>query len=125
MPNRWLYLVIALGVLAIEVVIALCFRDWPFIRGSLGDVLVIVLLYFLLRWITPFRPASAALTSVAIGFLAEALQLMDLVDRLGISRTGLLGIVLGSRFSFSDLLMYVLGGAIALFFDRILFEPKS
>ncbi len=124
MSLRWLYLCIALAVLAVEVVIALRFRDWPFVRGSLGDVLVIVLLYFLLRAITPFRTNSVAVASVAIGFLAEALQIIRLVDRLDIPKASLLGTVIGSRFSISDLLMYILGGVAALTIDRYLLAPQ-
>ncbi len=124
---RWLYLCIALAALAVEVVNALRFRDWPFVRGSLGDVLVIVLLYFLLRAATRLGPVSAAVAAVGSGFLAEALQLIGLVDRLGIPKNSLLGVVFGSRFSVSDLLMYILGGVVAFTIDRYLLarQPNS
>ena len=122
---RWLYLSIALTILAVEVVIALYFRHWPWVRGSLGDVLVIVLIYFFLRAITPLRPLPVAVASVAMGFLAEGLQLFRLVDRLGISKSGLLGVVFGSRFSVSDLLMYILGGVAGFCLDRLLLRGRS
>jgi len=59
--------------------------------------------------------------SIALAvFLAEGLQFFRLVDRLGIPKTGLLGVVLGSRFSVSNLIMYILGGAAAFTLDRYL-----
>ena len=85
-----------------------------FVRGFVGDVLVIPTIYMLLRaaifgkdsifsvYILPFL-------CFFLGLVAESLQAIGILDLLGINRDSLLAIMLGGHFDWLDILAYFLG----------------
>lgn len=123
MVTRFVYLVAVALLVIIEVAIAVGALSGPFMRGSIGDVLVTMVLYFLLRGILSTRPLISALLACALGFCVEGLQYLHIADLLGVRQGEVLYIVIGNTFSISDLLMYVLGGALAFYTDRWFFIP--
>jgi hypothetical protein len=117
MTFRSSYLLIAAGLFLIEVAIARGAIPGAFVRNSVGDLLIIPLLYFLLRGLTKATPLVALAIGLAAGLAAEVLQYLHLADLLGLKRGSLLYIVLGNTFSASDLLMYGAGGLLAAWLD--------
>jgi hypothetical protein len=113
-PN---YLLIASALFVIEVAIARGYIPGTFVRNSVGDVLVIPLLYFCLRGVTKAPSAVALGASLAGGLTAEILQYLHVADLLGLKPGSLLYIVLGNTFSSADLLMYCIGGILAAWLD--------
>jgi hypothetical protein len=101
----------------VEVAIARGYIPGAFVRNSVGDVLVIPLLYFVLRGVTRSTLSVALAASLVAGLAAELLQYLHLADLLGLKKGSLLYIVLGNTSSWSDLLMYGIGGALAAWFD--------
>jgi xanthine/uracil/vitamin C permease (AzgA family) len=89
-----------------------------FIRGSVGDILVIVLVYLAIRGSVAWAPATATIAAIGLGFVVEGLQLIHLADLLGLNKDSVARLVLGSTFSWEDLLMYLIGGYCALALDR-------
>jgi xanthine/uracil/vitamin C permease (AzgA family) len=123
MAPRVIYLGLAAIVFLIEVAIAQGQVKLPglsasFIRGSLGDVLVIVLVYLAIRGSVAWAPATATIAAIGLGFIVEGLQFFHLADLIGLKKGSVARLVLGSTFSWEDLLMYLLGGYCALALDR-------
>jgi hypothetical protein len=126
MTFRPAYLVIAIVIFMLEVAIARGAVPGAFVRNSLGDVLVIALLYCLLRGATTSSAAVALAISLAAGLAAEVLQYLHLADLLGLMPGSLAYIVLGNTFSYSDLLMYFIGGVLAAWLDlRVLQKRRA
>lgn len=123
MTARSVYFITAAAILTIEIAIAVGSIGGAFVRGSVGDILVIVLIYCLLRTSRIFTPITAAITAVAIGFLDEALQYIKVAELLGLKAGSVLYIIIGNTFSPHDLLMYLLGGGLALTLDRYVLIP--
>lgn len=101
--------VLSVLLLGVEVLIGMFAHGW--VRDSLGDVLVVVLLYTLCRMVSPEKPAYGLLLPAAIllfAFGVEYLQLWGFCDRLHITNK-LLCIIIGTGFSVSDLLCYTIG----------------
>jgi hypothetical protein len=112
------HLAIAAVTLLAEVAIARYFASGTFVRGSLGDVLAVCLLYFLVRGVfVKAGPRLAAAVSIGTGVALELLQGVHFADRLGLPRGSLLSIALGNTFSVSDLAMYAVGGLAAVGLD--------
>lgn len=107
------YALIACIVFLMEVVIATQLHAWPWIRGSLGDVLVVVLMYFALLTLWRVRPLPLALGVFAFACGVELAQLMRINDLLGVPRDSMLGIMIGNTASWSDVAMYAIGAALA------------
>jgi len=94
-------------LLVIEIAIA-TFNSHQFIRGFVGDVLVIPLLYSLLKMSTKLSGKKALGIVLAVAFLIEILQLFHLAESLDI-KNKLLRIVIGTTFDGWDLVAYWFG----------------
>ena len=96
-------------LLIIEIIIGIYAKGW--IRGYLGDVLVVILIYTIFRTIIPDKPGKWYILPSAIlvfAFSVELLQLWGFCDRFGITNR-LLRIIIGTGFSIADLLCYTIG----------------
>jgi hypothetical protein len=80
-----------------------------FIRHTLGDFFVVILLYSLIKTFTKLTVKKAAFLTLSIAFLIEFLQLMNISDLFPKKGFKVLTIILGSTFSFSDLVAYTSG----------------
>jgi hypothetical protein len=119
------YLIIAIALFVVEVAIARGYIPGAFVRNSVGDLLVIPLLYFFVRGITKLTPLTAVAVVLVIGLLAEVLQYLHLADLLGAKPGSLLYIVLGNTFSYVDLLMYSIGGVLVAWLDLLVLQRRQ
>jgi hypothetical protein len=124
MTARFVYFIAAAVIFMVEIAIAVGIIGGAFIRGSVGDILVIVLLYCLVRAALGLAPVVAAVSAVAAGFLVEALQYIKVAELLGLKAGSILYIAVGNTFALSDLFMYALGGLLALSVDRYILIPR-
>ena len=102
-------LLCAVLLLGSEILIGMLAHGW--VRNSLGDILVVILLWTLCRAVSPAKPRYGMLLPAAIllfAFGVEFLQLWGFCDRLHITNR-LLRIMIGTGFSVSDLICYTAG----------------
>lgn len=95
-------------ILLIEVIIALFVRD-DFIRPYGGDILVTALICCFVRI---FFPTGARLLPLWVFLFAagvEIAQYFDFVSLLGLDGSRFFSILLGSTFSWADILCYAVG----------------
>ena len=86
----------------------------PFIRNSVGDVLAVVFLYFLLGVV---RPGSTVLRAVATGAVACAIESAQLVGITPQDAPPPVQLIVGSHFDPWDLLAYTAGLILAVAAD--------
>ena len=101
------YLACTILLFITEVLIAL-FVDDRFIRPYFGDFLVVMLVYCFVR---SFLKTPVVLTAIAVllfAFAIETAQYFQVAYRLGVT-SKFWTVVLGSSFSWSDMLAYTLG----------------
>lgn len=108
---RATYFAIFVAVLCIEILIGVYVRD-AFVRPYVGDVLVVVLIYCLIRVIKPMGVKLMPLYVFAFACGVELLQLIDVVGILGIPKGSVIAIMIGSTFSFPDIICYAVGCTI-------------
>jgi hypothetical protein len=123
--DRIIYFSIIIGILVIEVLIALGKLNNEFIRGSLGDLLILVIIYYVLRLSFNVSPVIAVIAAISIGFITEGLQLFHLTDILHFDKHSIMYIIIGNTFSTEDLLMYIIGGSLAFIFDKYVILRKT
>ncbi len=108
MPKvNWKYLIVALVVFLVEIYIALFEQGW--VRGFLGDALVVVLIYCAIKSFYDTPVVATSLAVLGFAFVVEFAQYFKLLDLLGWSDSGLARIVIGNTFHWLDLLSYVVG----------------
>jgi hypothetical protein len=111
------YFVLFLLLLVVEVLIARFVHD-GFVRPYLGDFLVVILIYCFLRSFLNWTMTAVAAVTLLFAFLVEFAQYFAIVDLLDLQHNRLARIIMGTTFSWHDLLAYTLGTATAYLIDR-------
>jgi len=114
---RLRYGVVALVLLAAEAYIATRLTYMNFVRGSLGDILVVVLLYAFALSIREFDRVRLAAGTFLFSCGIELCQYLHLGQRLGLRPNGILWVTLGSIATWEDIYCYFAGAILALVLD--------
>lgn len=112
------YLLCAVALFLIEVLIATRLSHWGFVRSSLGDVLVTMLLYCAALAVRDFERKRLSLAIFVLACLIEGGQYLHLAAALGLKPGSVLRVVIGDSFSWSDIVCYFAGCVLALAVDR-------
>lgn len=110
------YFTIFTLLLVAEIAIAV-FHFHRFIRGFIGDLLVIPLLYVLGRALTKIPAKTILLMVLGLAFSVELLQLFSFTERLNIDNK-IAQIILGSTFDGWDLVAYWCGILPVLYIEK-------
>ncbi|MBE5876946.1 MAG: DUF2809 domain-containing protein [Lachnospiraceae bacterium] len=106
--KRIIYLVLFLMLLLIEIGIALFVHE-GFIRHNLGDILVVVLIYFFIKIFVPKKHIWLALEIFLFAVMVEILQYFRLVEILGVEDNVFLRTLIGSVYDVKDIISYGIG----------------
>ena len=112
------YFIIFIFLLLTEIIIAKYITG--FIRHTLGDYLVVILLYSFIKSFMKISVKKAALITLVISFIIEFLQLSGLQNMYPSEYSKTLKIVLGTSFSISDLIAYALGVITILVIEKVI-----
>jgi len=117
------YFGLAILFFCIEVLIALFLND-SVIRPYLGDVLVVILIYCFLKSFLQLPVLTAAIFVLIFSFAIEFLQFLNIVEILQLEKSKIARTVIGTSFSWIDLLTYVVGIAIAIIVEKYWFKKE-
>lgn len=104
------YFWVSLAVFAIEVLIATVGAQQPFLRGYVGDALVVVLIYTLISafW-RVHRRQLLALSVFGLACLVEVFQYLGGSELLRLADGSWQQVVVGTTFSWGDIAAYAVG----------------
>lgn len=111
------YLALSLVILVVEVLIATLGAGQPFLRGYVGDALVVVLLYTAVAAVHSVRPGWLALGVFGFACLVEVFQYLGGADLLRLDAGSWQQIVVGTTFSWGDVLSYAIGCGLSWLLD--------
>lgn len=123
MRRRLFYLCSTLTLIFIEVLIALFVHD-SFIRPYVGDVLVVIVLYCLVRIFIPKKFHILPLVVFVVACMVEILQLFRLTEVLGVSDNRFLSILIGSTFDIKDIACYAVGCLILGVYEFVQYKKN-
>lgn len=118
--ERIIFISVSVLLLITEVIIALFVHD-RFIRPYFGDVLVVILLYTAARSVIPRKIRLLSLYIFIFALLVEISQGIHLVSLIGADRSPFLSTIMGTSFSFYDIVCYACGCAVTGIYDFKLF----
>ena len=118
---RMWYAIAFIVIFAIEVLIALFVRD-SFIRPYGGDILVTILICCFARILFPQKIRSLPVWVFLFALAVEIGQYFDFVTLLGLGEIRFFRILLGTSFSFFDILCYGIGCLIFYMCEKLI--PK-
>lgn len=119
---RIYYLIVALIIFFIELLVI---KTEGFIRYTVGDFLVVIMIYCLLRSIKKISARAAAISVFILSFVIEFVQLTQISKSELFKEYEFLQLVLGTSFSIEDLIAYSLGIALAYFIDKRYSNPST
>ena len=111
------YLLIALLIFVVEVLIALYVHD-RFIRPYIGDMLVVILLYCLLKAFFDLPVMKAAIGVLVFSFAIEIMQYFRAVELLSLEDNKLARVVIGTSFAWEDFLAYTMGILVVIIVEK-------
>lgn len=101
----------------IEVLIALFVHD-SFVRPYLGDVFVVVLIYCFFKTFLKLPVVTVAIMVLLFAFVIEFLQFFTIVEKLYLEKSKIAKTVIGTSFSWIDILTYIVGIAIVIVVEK-------
>lgn len=107
------YFILTIVLFIIEFLIAIYAHD-EIIRPFVGDLLVVILLYCLVKSVFNANTMGVAIGVLIFSYALETLQYFHIVELLGLSHLNWANILIGTSFEWMDLLMYTLGIIIIL-----------
>lgn len=116
------YFLISIFIFLIEVLIATKLKDIFFVRAYLGDVIVVMLLYTLVKSFFKSNNEKLILGILIFSCLLEFAQYFNIAEKLGFRKGSLMYIVIGNSFSWIDILCYAAGCLLLYFFVKL--NPK-
>ena len=125
MKKRIVYGILTFLLLFIEVLIALFVHDC-IIRPYVGDILVVILLYTFVRIWIPEKIRLLPLYIFLFASCVELLQMIHIVEILGVENNTFLRVLMGSVFDVQDILCYGIGCTILGTYELvILFKQRE
>ncbi|MEL7084023.1 MAG: DUF2809 domain-containing protein [Cyanobacteria bacterium J06597_1] len=109
-PYYWYWF---LRLLFLEVAIAL-YVDDRFVRPYIGDVLVVISLYALIRAWFKYSIESTAVGVLIFSYCIEVLQYFNIVELLRLDAYPLARVIIGTSFSGKDFIAYTIGFLLIL-----------
>lgn len=110
------FFIAAIVIFIVECLIAAFLHD-PIIRPYVGDFLVVIFLYCLVRSFIDIPAIPLAIGVLLFAYLVEMLQYFSFIDRIGLRHSKLANLILGNRFEWIDLVAYTLGVAVVIVWE--------
>lgn len=111
------YIIAFLILLIIEIIIGIFIKD-AVIRPYLGDVLVVILIYALIRGLTvrtiKFLPAYVFL----LALIVELTQYYRIVEKLNLQNYRVISTIIGTSFDVKDIFCYFIGCIILIAWEK-------
>lgn len=105
------HVLLAVLVFVVEVIIATRLPHVSWIRAYLGDVLVVILLYAMIRSVFRINDYLVLLFVFVFACGIEFAQYFHVAERLGYVRGDVMYTVIGNTFSWGDIICYAVGCA--------------
>ncbi len=103
-----------------EVLIATRLKDIFFVRAYLGDVIVVILLYTLIKSFFNITDNEKLILGILVfSCLIEFAQYFNIAEKLGFRSGSIMYIVIGNSFSWIDILCYAIGCLLLYIFVKL------
>lgn len=118
------YLLLSILIFLTEVLIATKLANIFFVRAYLGDVIVVMLLYTLVKTFVKMNNEQLILGILVFSCIIEFAQYFTIAEKLGFRSGSLMYIVIGNSFSWIDILCYAAGCLLLFFWIKLNPEKK-
>ena len=111
------YLFAFFVLLFVEIMIALFVHD-AIIRPFIGDVLVVILMYTLIRGVVKKQINRLPIYLFLFALTIEVTQYFHLVDHLNLQNNRFLSTIMGNSFDLKDILCYLIAAILLILWEK-------
>ncbi len=112
------YLIATIILFIVELFIGFYLHD-RIIRPFIGDFLVVILLYCLVKSILNISVTKAAIYVLLFAYFVEIMQGLKIVELIGLSNYKVARILIGTTFSWTDIFCYTIGIVVVVMVEKI------
>lgn len=113
------YFIPALILFTAEVLIAL-FLHGGIIRNYVGDLLVVMFIYCLIRTFFKISVTRTAVGVLLFSYIVELSQYFNLIKYIDLENSTIANTIMGHSFEWTDMIVYALGILIVMLVERIM-----
>lgn len=117
MNRRVIYFGLTTTCFIALILIVELFNNNQLVRGFIGDVIVIWLIYFFAKVFYDFNAMKLAVFTLVGAFTTEFLQYLDFTTYIGIEHNAIARLILGAVFDPYDLIAYTIGAVLVYIID--------
>ncbi len=118
------YIFIAIFIFLVEILIATKLKDLFFVRAYLGDVFVVMLIYYFVKAFFDLQALKLIIGIFIFACFIEFLQYFHFGELLGFKDNRIVMIILGNSFSWIDIMCYFAGCIILFLIESKSYRPK-
>jgi hypothetical protein len=111
------YFIFTIALFIIEICIAVFIHD-DIIRPFIGDMLVVILIYCFFKSFLQVKPLPLAIATLLFAYGIETLQYFKIVEQLGLQHNQFARTIIGTAFTWTDIVMYSIGIVIVLMAEK-------
>lgn len=100
------------------------FKFNRFIRGFLGDLIFMALIFYIFKLFLNLKNKTLLFTTLIFAYTVEFLQYFKFINILGLENNYYAKIIFGATFDIYDLLAYTLGIIYTYYFNKLFIERK-
>ncbi|MDV6236185.1 DUF2809 domain-containing protein [Leptospira ellisii] len=123
--DRKIYVGSTIFFLALCVLIVKAFHSVPFIRGFMGDMMVMMSIYSFCKSVFDFPSFCLSVFVLTVSFVVETAQYLRSIGIFRWNETETSRLTVGSVFDPWDLIAYLCGAAAIYFLDRTILKRAS
>ncbi|TGK36005.1 DUF2809 domain-containing protein [Leptospira gomenensis] len=116
--DRKVYLGFFVFFVSICIAIVTFFHSVPFVRGFMGDMIVVMLMYSFCKSVFDFPPLSLAFAVLTVSFSVEIAQYLRSIGIVRWNETEISRLTVGAVFDPWDLIAYLFGVTAIYSLDR-------
>lgn len=117
MNRRVIYFGLTTTCFIALILIVELFNNNQLVRGFIGDIIIILQVYFLAKVFYDFHALKLASFTLVVAFTIEFLQYLDFTTYIGVEHNAVARLVFGAVFDPYDLIAYTIGAVLVYIID--------
>lgn len=113
------YFALTIILFIVEILIAKYVHD-QIVRPYGGDLLVVILIYCFVKSFFDFPVVPTSIFVIIFSFVVETLQYFNFIEFVGLEKSNIARIVMGTSFEWIDIVAYIVGVVIIITIEKLI-----
>ncbi|MFN3299073.1 MAG: DUF2809 domain-containing protein [Sediminibacterium sp.] len=113
------YFALTIILFIVEILIAKYVHD-QIVRPYGGDLLVVILIYCFVKSFFDFPVVPTSIFVLIFSFVVETLQYFNFIEFVGLEKSNIARIVMGTSFEWIDIVAYIVGVVIIITIEKLI-----